>query len=74
MIPKNYILYLSDATGFLMVKNPIVYVGNYSNKAKKVLFSGAVFLLRICGHWSIRASDKKINWPGWKITGPDFKI
>ena len=29
-------------------------------------------LLRICGPWSIWASDKKINWPGWKITGPDF--
>ena len=33
-----------------------------------------VFLLRICGHWSIRASDRKINWPGRKITVPDFSI
>ena len=40
MIPKNYILYLSDATDFLMVKNPIVYLGNYSDKAKKIIFSG----------------------------------
>ena len=21
-------------------------------------------IVRICGHWSIRASDRKINWPG----------
>ena len=38
------------------------------------LWHVTVYLLRICGHWSIRASDKKINWPGQKITSPDFKI
>ena len=32
----------------------------------------AVYMLRICGRWSIWTSDRKINWPGWKITAPDF--
>ena len=41
----------------ILCQNICTFVGRQLNVAY------SVFPLRIFGHWSIRASDRKINWP-----------
>ena len=63
-----------------MLDTPLDIITKYATNLRlgvsRMSFIGpciAVFLLRIWGHWSIQASDRNINWPRRKITGPENK-